>query len=176
MFTRSGTSLAPLSCIHLGLLDFRNLSTTHIQTISYTPPVIVCLSKWNRSLTTYRRLHYITLVATRHTFAFGSKPLTSACKSGVWSPRPVLGTFYRYALRITTSIHNPNGTFNTLHAYFYPSAFHDDGSLNYRGYLNHERVQRAPRSANLTFRCYCRCTHEGTYWSRACGEWREATQ
>ena len=175
MFTRSDTSLEPLLCIHLELLDFRNPSTTHLHTISYTPLVIVCRSKSNHSLTTYRRLHYIMLVvATRHIFAF--KPLTLARESGFWSLRPIFSPFNRYALCIATSIHNPNGTFNTLHAHFYQSAFHDDGSLNSRGHVNYKGVQRASRSANLEFRCYWWCTYEGTYWSRACCERSGAAQ
>ena len=176
MFTRSDMSLAPLSCTHLELQDFQNPSTTHLRTTSYTPPVIVCQSKSNRLLTTYQRLLCITLVATRHTFAIDSKPLTFARELGIWSPRPVFGAFNRYALRITTSIHNPYGTFNTLHAHFYQSAFHDDGSFNSGRYLNHEGVQCASRSANLKLRCYWWCTYEGTYRSRACGERREAAQ
>ena len=165
MSTRSDTSVAPLSCIHLELQDFLNPSLNHPRTFSYTPPVIAFRSKTNRLHTTYPPFHCIMSVVTRNAFFFSL--LTLAREPGFWSPCAVFGAFDRHALRVAASIYNPNRTVNSRHSHLYQSAFHDVCSLNSRGYVNHEGVKRASRPENIGFHCYWWCTHEGTCWSGA---------
>ena len=166
-------SVARLSCIHLELLDSRNPSTTHPRTFLCMPPVTVCQIKTNSLRTTYPPFHYITSVAT--IISFISKSLNLTLGLGFWSPRSVFGAFDRLALRITTSIRNPHSTLDSCHAHFYKSAFHDVGSLNSRGHVDHERVKCASRSEIFRYHCYWWCTHEGTCWSRARVKRRQAT-
>jgi hypothetical protein len=144
----------------------------HPRILLFMLPVTVCQNKTNNSHTTYPRFHYITSVAT----FLGSKSLTLTLELGFWSPRSVFGAFDRLTLHITTGIRNPHRTLNSRHAYLYQSAFHDVGSFNPRGHVDHEGVECASRSESLGFHCYRWCTYEGTYWSRARVERRQVAQ
>lgn len=114
--------------------------------------------------------------SNRNTYSLDSKPLTTALASGFWSPCSLFGALDRHALHIAPGVHNSNCTLNSLRAHLYQSPFHDVGSLNPRGHVNHEGIKRTSCSSNAGFHCYWWCTHERTYRSRARGERRKTTQ